>query len=126
MVNTGLPPGNVLCSLKYSHLTKCSLQVTQILLTSKTNSVPYTATGINFVHTNSSSSPIFSAYARKEVILAAGAIATPKLLQLSGIGDRDILEPLGIDMKINLRTVGRNFQDQVRVSAYNFISELTA
>jgi choline dehydrogenase-like flavoprotein len=38
---------------------------------------------------------------------------TPALLQLSGIGDSSILGPLGITTKINLKTVGKNLQEQV-------------
>jgi len=40
---------------------------------------------------------------------------SPKLLQLSGIGDSKILGPLGIDTRIDLKTVGRNLQEQVRI-----------
>lgn len=39
---------------------------------------------------------------------------TPALLQLSGIGDPDLLRPLGITPLINLKTVGKNFQEQTQ------------
>ncbi|KAF9070236.1 glucose-methanol-choline oxidoreductase, partial [Rhodocollybia butyracea] len=48
-----------------------------------------------------------------EVILSASAVKTPQLLELSGIGDPDILEPLGIDVKVNLPGVGAGVIDQV-------------
>ncbi|EJC99473.1 FAD-linked reductase, C-terminal domain-containing protein [Fomitiporia mediterranea MF3/22] len=53
-------------------------------------------------------------HARKEVILSPGTIAFPQLLQLSGIGDPSVLDPLGIDVRVNLPTVRRNFQTQTR------------
>jgi choline dehydrogenase-like flavoprotein len=50
-------------------------------------------------------------YAKKEVVLAAGAIQTPKLLQLSGVGPRSVLEAAGVEVKVELDAVGSNFQD---------------
>lgn len=52
--------------------------------------------------------------AKKEVIVTAGAIGSPKVLQLSGIGPKSVLEPLGITTKLDL-PVGYNFQDHVMV-----------
>ncbi|KAL4757331.1 GMC family oxidoreductase [Aspergillus foveolatus] len=49
--------------------------------------------------------------ARKEIIMAAGAIHTPKILQLSGIGSSDVLHGLGVEQVIDLPAVGENFQD---------------
>ncbi|KAK0449826.1 uncharacterized protein EV420DRAFT_1483047 [Desarmillaria tabescens] len=46
-----------------------------------------------------------------EVILSAGVVRTPQLLELSGIGDSDILTPLGIDVKVDLPGVGANYED---------------
>jgi len=51
--------------------------------------------------------------ADKEVILAAGAINSPKLLMLSGVGDAKALRGLGIDVVENLPGVGENLQDHV-------------
>jgi choline dehydrogenase-like flavoprotein len=50
-------------------------------------------------------------YAKKEVVLAAGAIQTPKLLQLSGIGPKRVLEAAGVKVLVELDAVGSNFQD---------------
>jgi choline dehydrogenase-like flavoprotein len=51
--------------------------------------------------------------ADKEVILAAGAINSPKLLMLSGVGEAKALRSLGIDVVENLPGVGENLQDHV-------------
>jgi len=53
----------------------------------------------------------FSVTATKEVILAAGAVHSPQLLQLSGIGPKAVLEASGVDVKLDLPGVGYNFQD---------------
>jgi choline dehydrogenase-like flavoprotein len=49
--------------------------------------------------------------AKKEVVLAAGAIQTPKLLQLSGVGPKAVLQAAGIKTRVELDAVGSNFQD---------------
>ena len=51
----------------------------------------------------------------KEIILCGGAINTPQLLQLSGIGNQDDLIPLGIKMIQHLPGVGANLQDHLEV-----------
>ncbi|KAJ7175007.1 hypothetical protein C8R43DRAFT_1084725 [Mycena crocata] len=86
--------------------------VTKILWAKTT--IPLVASGIEFAtYTNATKSTTrFTAYARKEVILAAGAIRTPTILQLSGIGDSAILDPLNITTLLDLKTVGKNLQDQ--------------
>jgi choline dehydrogenase len=58
--------------------------------------------------------------ADKEVILAAGAINSPRLLMLSGVGDAKALRGLGIDVVENLPGVGENLQDHVLVSGVVF------
>jgi len=55
--------------------------------------------------------PFATARARREVILAAGAIGSPQLLMLSGIGDPDKLAATGVQPTIELRGVGANLQD---------------
>ncbi len=51
--------------------------------------------------------------ARKEVILCGGAINSPQLLQLSGVGNPEHLKPLGINMVATLKGVGENLQDHL-------------
>ncbi len=55
------------------------------------------------------------ATARREVILAAGAINSPKLLELSGIGDGAVLRDLGIEVRHHLPAVGTNLQDHLQL-----------
>jgi len=54
-------------------------------------------------------------YANNEVILSAGSISSPQILQLSGIGDAKQLEKLGIDVVHNNPAVGKNLQDHLQV-----------
>jgi len=51
------------------------------------------------------------ATARREVILAAGAVASPQLLMLSGVGPASHLEEFGIRCRVNLPGVGQNLQN---------------
>ncbi|XP_032526920.2 glucose dehydrogenase [FAD, quinone] [Danaus plexippus] len=59
-------------------------------------------------------------YAKREVILAAGAIGSPQLLMLSGIGPAQHLEEVGIDVVYNSAGVGRNLQDHIAVGGIVF------
>lgn len=54
-------------------------------------------------------------YLAGEVILSAGAINTPQLLQLSGVGNSDTLQPLGVQPNHHLPGVGENLQDHLEV-----------
>jgi len=53
--------------------------------------------------------------ATREVILSAGAIGSPQILQLSGIGPGDLLKQHGIDVQHDLPGVGENLQDHLQV-----------
>ncbi|NQX29993.1 choline dehydrogenase [Microbacteriaceae bacterium VKM Ac-2854] len=69
-----------------------------------------TATGVRYARNGRS----HVAKAR-EVILCGGAINTPQLLQLSGVGSREHLEGLGIRTVVDLPGVGANLQDHLEV-----------
>jgi choline dehydrogenase len=53
--------------------------------------------------------------AAKEVLICAGAVQTPQLLQLSGIGPVDLLQRLGIGVIADVPAVGENLQDHLQV-----------
>ncbi|ONG56187.1 choline dehydrogenase [Pseudoroseomonas deserti] len=57
--------------------------------------------------------------AGREVILSAGAIVSPKLLMLSGIGDGSALQAMGIPVQLHRPSVGRNLQDHL-IARLNF------
>ncbi len=72
-----------------------------------------TAVGVCYLSTASTTSDCSSSvYASKEVILAAGGFGTPKILQLSGIGRKKLLQKFGIPLITDLPGVGQNLQDQ--------------
>lgn len=58
------------------------------------------------------------ARARREVILSGGAINSPQLLMLSGIGPAGHLKDKGIDTLVDAKAVGRNLQDHIAVSYF--------
>ena len=65
------------------------------------------ATGVNF----SFGSSDHTVKANREVIVSCGAIQSPQILELSGIGDPEVLKAAGVECKIQNDAVGRNFQD---------------
>jgi choline dehydrogenase len=67
------------------------------------------ATGVEFLRAGSKQ----VVNARREVILSAGPIASPHLLQLSGIGPAAVLQQAGIDVVHDLPGVGENLQDHL-------------
>lgn len=60
----------------------------------------------------------------KEIILSAGAVNTPAILQRSGVGDANILNPLGIPVVVNNPNVGQHLQNHYGITG--FISGTTA
>ena len=60
---------------------------------------------------------MITAKARHAVVLSAGSIGTPQILELSGIGAPDVLRQHGIDPVVNLPGVGGNLQDHLQIRA---------
>jgi len=73
------------------------------------------ATGVQF----KKNGIIYNIGATKEVILSAGAINSPQILMLSGVGPEDHLKSLGIPVIADLR-VGDNLQDHVSLGGMVF------
>ncbi|KAK7949203.1 alcohol dehydrogenase [Apiospora aurea] len=75
------------------------------------------AAGVEFYTKAGNGSAVATVKAAKEILMAAGAVHTPKLLQLSGIGPRKVLEAAGLETLVDLPGVGENFQDHSNVGA---------
>lgn len=60
-------------------------------------------------------------YAKNEVILSAGSLQSPHLLMLSGIGPREHLEEIGIQVIHDSPGVGQNLQDHVAIGGLNYL-----
>lgn len=69
------------------------------------------ATGIEY----SKGGKVHVAKARKEVVLSAGSVGSPQLLQLSGIGPKQVLQDAGVELVHDLPGVGENLQDHLEV-----------
>ncbi|WP_110665766.1 choline dehydrogenase [Salinicola halophilus] len=69
------------------------------------------AVGVSYLH----KSQPRQALARREVLLCGGAIASPQILQRSGIGDPALLEAHGVPLVHDLKGVGENLQDHLEM-----------
>lgn len=67
----------------------------------------YVASGVRFTHNGQE----YTVSASREVILSAGTIKSPQILELSGIGNPEILSRAGIDAKVDSPMVGENLQE---------------
>ncbi|CAN8102961.1 unnamed protein product [Discula destructiva] len=84
--------------------------VTRILLKQGITDYSRTQTAVG-VEVASAAGTLRNISCKQEVIMAAGAIFSPTLLQVSGIGPQDVLESLDIPVKIDLPGVGANLMD---------------
>ncbi|KAF7530189.1 hypothetical protein G7054_g9622 [Neopestalotiopsis clavispora] len=82
---------------------------TKLIMSNDTADGTVIVTGVEFAE--SALLPRTTVNVTKEAIVAGGAIQTPKLLQLSGIGEAKVLEGLEIDVIVDLPGVGANLQD---------------
>ncbi|KAJ3569075.1 hypothetical protein NP233_g5291 [Leucocoprinus birnbaumii] len=72
-------------------------------------------TGVEFAYKDVAEET-YTVKASKEVILSAGALMTPQILELSGIGRPDVLDKVGIPVKLALEGVGENVQEHIHGS----------
>lgn len=81
------------------------------------------AEGVNYKRGDRQSN-VLTVRARKEVILCAGAIASPQILQLSGIGDAQHLKNIGVATTHNLPGVGENLRDHYAARSIVHIKDM--
>ncbi|KAF9558401.1 alcohol oxidase [Agrocybe pediades] len=68
-----------------------------------------TITGVEFLHEGKK----YTTLVGKEAILSTGSVTNPQILELSGIGDKEVLEKAGVEVKLELPAVGNNLQEHV-------------
>lgn len=99
-------------ALKRANLhVKCGVQVTRIVLEGR----PPRAVAVEYQTTNAPTSVRKYVLAQREIIVSAGTVQSPQLLQLSGIGDKEQLAEVDIECRVHLPGVGRNLQDHLFV-----------
>jgi choline dehydrogenase-like flavoprotein len=98
----------------YSAFVKPVLERTNLTLLKQTEvlSLQFDGKRVTGVFTERDGKPMTIA-CQREVILSAGAIASPRLLLASGIGDKNDLKSLGIVCRQHIPGVGRNLQDHI-------------
>ncbi|MCJ1266941.1 hypothetical protein MMC22_006826 [Lobaria immixta] len=81
----------------------------------------WVAKGARFVHGNEE----YVVHTEGEVIICAGSVQSPQLLELSGIGNPRVLQAAGIDVKVDNPNVGENLQDHLMTAmVYEINSEI--
>ncbi|KAH8881983.1 choline dehydrogenase [Thozetella sp. PMI_491] len=84
-------------------------EVREILLVEGEGGAGWEAKGARFAHNGIE----FSAFASREVILSAGSVQSPQILELSGVGNPEVLSAAGIPVKVDNPNVGEHLQDHV-------------
>ncbi|RDW65169.1 hypothetical protein BP5796_09861 [Coleophoma crateriformis] len=74
------------------------------------------ASGVQFQA--SRDAPVMTVKASREVLLAAGSLQSPQLLELSGVGKADVLAAAGIPLVKSASSVGQNLQEQTKTQFY--------
>ncbi|KAL0563879.1 hypothetical protein V5O48_018181, partial [Marasmius crinis-equi] len=79
------------------------------IITDKSADGNLTATAVEFIHDGSPS----QVKVGKEVVISAGTIMSPRILELSGIGNPEILRKAGVEVRLELPGVGENLQEHL-------------
>lgn len=85
-------------------------QVTRVLLDSSSDRL--TAVGVEYVTADGETATVT---ADKEVVLSAGAIGSPQIMMLSGIGPRNELEAVSVECRLDSPHVGKHLKDHLQV-----------
>ena len=109
LVQNGNQRVSMAATYLHPYMGRPNLHILLCAETTKINLRNNRAVSVDFVQRGKQ----YTVNANKEIILSSGAINTPKLMMLSGIGDERQLQKHGIDVKINLPGVGKNFQDHI-------------
>jgi choline dehydrogenase len=88
----------------------CGAQVTKVILEGGADGLR--TTGVEY---RSDDGATFVAQAAKEVILSAGAVGSPQILMLSGIGPKGELEAAGVACRLDAAEVGKHLKDHLQV-----------
>jgi choline dehydrogenase-like flavoprotein len=78
-----------------------------------------TATGVSFTHNGTT----HEVKTKREVIVCGGTVQSPQILELSGIGDPNVLRAAGVECLVELPGVGNNFQDHVLTATAHQVNE---
>ncbi|KAL7813157.1 GMC oxidoreductase [Trichoderma aethiopicum] len=100
------------CALAGSNLHILTEAMVQEIVLDKT-SEGYVASGVRFTHKDQE----YVVSASREVILSAGTVKSPQILELSGIGNSEILSRAGIAVKVDSPMVGENLQEHKSIHA---------
>ncbi|KAJ7627389.1 alcohol oxidase [Roridomyces roridus] len=92
--------------------------VSRILWANSSAQGKLVASGVEFILTSSNETQTVGV--SKEVVVSAGTIGSPKVLELSGVGNSTILKTAGVTPVLDLPTVGENFADHVHSWANSF------
>lgn len=84
---------------------------------------PLVATGVRY----RAEGEVYEATVSREIILCAGSIGSPQVLELSGIGNQQLLERAGVKAKFHNPNVGENLQDHIMtISVYELKDDTSA